>query len=162
MVTMVGLALLLLGWQQDLGAALLFYLTFVAMLYLAWGKGWHVVVSLLLFIPIALAGYWLSTRVALRVSIWLDPWGPGQADRAFQILQSLYAFADGGLVGQGLGQGLPTLIPAVHTDFVYAALVEEFGLVGGVALLLLLGLFIYRGILLAQRASAADSGAPFE
>jgi cell division protein FtsW (lipid II flippase) len=162
MATMVGLALLLLGWQQDLGAALLFYLTFVAMLYLAWGKGWHVVVSLVLFIPIALAGYWLSARVALRVSIWLDPWGPGQADRAFQILQSLYAFADGGLVGQGLGQGLPTLIPAVHTDFVYAALVEEFGLIGAVALLLLLGLFVYRGILLAQRASASATGAPFE
>lgn len=162
MATMVGLALLLLGWQQDLGAALLFYLTFVAMLYLAWGKGWHVIVSLALFIPIALAGYWLSARVALRVSIWLDPWGPGQADRAFQILQSLYAFADGGLVGQGLGQGLPTLIPAVHTDFVYAALVEEFGLVGGLALLLLLGLLIYRGIVLAQRASAAGNGSPFE
>ncbi len=162
MVTMVGLALLLLGWQQDLGAALLFYLTFVAMLYLAWGKGWHVVVSLLLFIPIALAGYWLSSRVALRVSIWLDPWAPEQADRAFQILQSLYAFAAGGVVGQGLGQGLPTLIPAVHTDFVYAALVEEFGLIGGVALLLLFGLLIYRGILLAQRTSAAGSGSPFE
>jgi len=162
MATMVGLALLLLGWQQDLGAALLFYLTFVAMLYLAWGKVWHVVVSLLLFAPIALAGYWLSARVALRVSIWLDPWGPGQADRAFQILQSLYAFADGGLVGQGLGQGLPTLIPAVHTDFVYAALVEEFGLAGGLALLLLFGLLIYRGILLAQRASVAGNGSPFE
>jgi len=162
MAMMVGLALLLLGWQQDLGAALLFYLTFVAMLYLAWGRGWHVVVSLLLFVPVALAGYWLSARVALRVSIWLDPWAPGQADRAFQILQSLYAFADGGLVGQGLGQGLPTLIPAVHTDFVYAALVEEFGLVGGIALLLLFALLIYRGILLAQRASIVGNGSPFE
>lgn len=162
MATMVGLALLLLGWQQDLGAALLFYLTFVAMLYLAWGKGWHVAVSLLLFVPIALAGYWLSDRVALRVSIWLDPWRPEQADRAFQILQSLYAFASGGLLGQGLGQGLPTLIPAVHTDFVYAALVEEFGLIGGVAVLLMFGLLIYRGILLAQRASVAGNGSPFE
>jgi len=162
MLIMVGLALSLLGWQQDLGAALLFYLTFVAMLYLAWGKGWHVIVSLLLFVPIALAGYWLSSRVALRVSIWLDPWAPEQADRAFQILQSLYAFAAGGVFGQGLGQGLPTLIPAVHTDFVYAALVEEFGLIGGLALLLLFGLLIYRGILLAQRVSASGSGSPFE
>ncbi|MGC9396678.1 MAG: FtsW/RodA/SpoVE family cell cycle protein [Anaerolineae bacterium] len=162
MATMVGLALLLLGWQQDLGAALLFYLTFVAMLYLAWGRGWHVVASLLLFVPVVLVGYWLSARVALRVSIWLDPWAPGQADRAFQILQSLYAFAGGGVVGQGLGQGLPTLIPAVHTDFVYAALVEEFGLVGGMALLLLFALLVYRGILLAQRASVSGSGAPFE
>jgi len=162
MLTMVGLALLFLGWQQDLGAALLFYLTFVAMLYLAWGKGWHVAISLLLFVPIALAGYWLSDRVALRVSIWLDPWRPDQADRAFQILQSLYAFASGGLVGQGLGQGLPTLIPAVHTDFVYAALVEEFGLIGGIAVLLMFGLLVYRSILLAQRASVSGIGSPFE
>mgnify|MGYP000938707999 CR=1 FL=1 len=157
MLVMVGLALLLLGWQQDLGGALLFYLTFVAMLYLAWGKGWHVAVSLLLFMPVALAGYVLSARVAMRVSIWLNPWAPEQADRAFQILQSLFALASGGLFGQGLGQGLPTLIPAVHTDFVYAALVEEFGLTGAVALTLLLGLLIYRGIALAQKAEA-----PFE
>ncbi len=157
MLTMVGLALLLLGWQQDLGGALLFYLTFVAMLYLAWGKGWHVAVSLLLFAPVAVAGYVLSSRVALRVSIWLNPWTPEQADRAFQILQSLYALAAGGLFGEGLGQGLPTLIPAVHTDFVYAALVEEFGLTGAVGLMILLGLLIYRGIVLAQKAEA-----PFE
>lgn len=162
MATMVGFALLLLIWQQDLGVALLFYIVFVAMLYLAWGKAWHVAVSLLLFVPIALAGYWFSARVALRISIWLDPWGPGQADRAFQILQSLYAFAAGGVVGQGLGQGLPTLIPAVHTDFVYAALVEEFGLIGGVAVLLLFALLVYRGIVLAQRASVAGNGSPFE
>ncbi len=157
MLVMVGLALLLLGWQQDLGSALLFYLTFVAMLYLAWGKGWHVALSLLLFTPVALVGYMLSERVALRVSIWLNPWAPEQADRAFQILQSLFALAAGGLFGQGLGQGLPTLIPAVHTDFVYAALVEEFGLTGAIALTALVGLLIYRGIVLAQQAEA-----PFE
>ncbi len=157
MLMMVGLALLLLGWQQDLGGALLFYLTFVAMLYLAWGKGWHVAVSLLLFAPVAVAGYMLSSRVALRVSIWLNPWTPEQADRAFQILQSLFALSAGGLFGEGLGQGLPTLIPAVHTDFVYAALVEEFGLTGAVGLTILLGLLIYRGIVLAQKAEA-----PFE
>lgn len=154
MLTMVGIALLLLGWQQDLGGALLFYLTFVAMLYLAWGKGWHVALSLLLFAPVAVAGYLLSSRVALRVSIWLDPWAPEQADRAFQILQSLFALASGGLAGEGIGQGLPTLIPAVHTDFVYAALVEEFGLAGGVALIILLALLVYRGILLAQRSES--------
>ncbi len=154
MVIMVSLALLLLGWQQDLGSALLFYLTFVAMLYLAWGKVWHVAISLVLFIPVVVAGYILSDRVALRVSIWLNPWLPEQADRAFQILQSLFALAAGGLFGEGLGQGLPTLIPAVHTDFVYAALVEEFGLTGAIGLTMLIGLLIYRGIVLAQKAES--------
>ncbi len=157
MLTMLSVAMILLAWQQDLGAALLFYLTFVAMLHLAWGRRDYTALSLLLFMPVALAGYLFSARVALRVSIWLDPWSPAQADRAFQILQSLFALADGGLVGQGLGLGLPTLIPAVHTDFVYVALVEEFGIIGGVALIALLALLVTRGIVLAQRAQS-----PFE
>jgi cell division protein FtsW (lipid II flippase)/cell division protein FtsI/penicillin-binding protein 2 len=154
MVAMVGMALVLLGWQQDLGAALLFYLTFVMMIYLAWGNPWYALLSLLFFLPVGLAGYLLSARVALRISIWLDPWSPAQADRAFQILQSIFAFGSGGLFGQGLGQGLPGLIPAVHTDFVYAALVEEFGLVGGLGFLLLLAAFLYRGVRLAQHAES--------
>lgn len=152
---MVGVALLLLGWQQDLGAALLFYITFVMMIYLAWGKAWYALLSLILFVPVGIAGYLFSDRVALRISIWLDPWGPDQADRAFQILQSLYALGAGGMLGQGLGQGFPGLIPAVHTDFVYSALVEEFGLVGGIAFLVLIGLFAYRGLRLAARAESA-------
>ena len=155
MVAMVGVALLLLGWQQDLGAALLFYLTFALMIYLAWGNGGYVLLSLGLFVPVALAGYLLSDRVALRVSIWLDPWAPEQADRAFQILQSLFAFGAGGLFGQGLGQGAPTLIPAVHTDFVYAAIAEEFGLVGTVGLLLLVAALIARAIRIAQKSESA-------
>ena len=157
MLLMVGLALILLAWQEDLGAALLFYLTFLAMLYLAWGQGTHVAAGLLIFVPVLIAGSFLSARVALRVSIWLDPWAPEQADRAFQILQSLFAFAAGGLFGEGLGLGRPTLIPAVHTDFVYAALVDEFGTIGAVAFLILLAFVIQRGLRLAQRSQS-----PFE
>ncbi|MBN1248062.1 MAG: FtsW/RodA/SpoVE family cell cycle protein [Anaerolineae bacterium] len=155
MLVMVGVALLLLAWQQDLGAALLYYLTFVTMLSLAWGKPRYAVLSLVLFIPVAIAGYVLSSRVALRVSIWLDPWAPEQADRAFQILQSLFAFSAGGLGGQGLSQGFPGVIPAVHTDFVYAALVEEFGVAGGLVLLALFAIYVTRGIQLAQRSESS-------
>jgi cell division protein FtsW (lipid II flippase) len=155
MLAMVGLALLLVGWQQDLGAALLFYLTFATMIHLAWGKPIYTLLSLLLFIPVVVAGSILSTRVAHRISIWLNPWAPEQADRAFQILQSLFALANGGLFGQGLGQGVPTLIPAVHTDFVFSALVEEFGLVGGIALILCLTALAQRGIRLARRSPSA-------
>jgi cell division protein FtsW (lipid II flippase) len=155
MLVMVGVALLLLAWQQDLGAALLYYLTFVIILGLAWGKARYVILSLICFVPVGLAGYYLSSRVALRVSIWLDPWQPEQADRAFQILQSLFAFSAGGLGGQGLGQGLPGLIPAVHTDFVYAALVEEFGVAGGLAMIALFAVFVTRGIQLTQRSTSS-------
>lgn len=157
MLAMVGLALLLLIWQQDLGAALLFYLTFLALLYLTWGRLSHVILGIFLFLPVSLAGYWLSARVALRVSIWLDPWAPEQIDRAFQILQSLFAIGAGRLAGTGLGQGYPGFIPAVHTDFVYAALVEEFGLAGAMALLLLMAWIIQRGLRLAQTLES-----PFE
>ena len=157
LLLMVGLSLVLLAWQEDLGAALLFYLTSLAMLYLAWGKWEHVLAGLLAFTPIAVGGAVLSTRVALRVSIWLDPWAPAQADRAYQILRSLFAQAAGGLVGEGPGLGFPTLIPAVHTDFVYAALIEEYGTVGGVALLALLALLIQRGLHISQ-----TSKTPFE
>ncbi|MDF1512574.1 MAG: FtsW/RodA/SpoVE family cell cycle protein [Anaerolineae bacterium] len=151
MLVMVGTAMVLLLWQQDLGAALLFYLTFTAMLYLTWGRVWYIIISLVLFIPVALSGYFLSSRVALRVSIWLNPWLPENADRAFQILQSLFALGSGGIVGQGLGQGYPTLIPAVHTDFIYAAVAEEFGYIGIVALLILITILTSRGLALAQK-----------
>ncbi len=155
MLAMVGLALLLVGWQQDLGAALLFYLTFATMIHLAWGRPLYTLLSLLLFVPVVIAGYLLSGRVAHRISIWLNPWAPEQADRAFQILQSLFALGAGGLFGQGLGQGVPTLIPAVHTDFIFSALVEEFGLAGGVALILCLTALAQRGIRFARRSSSA-------
>ncbi len=157
MLAMVGLAILLLAWQNDLGAAMLFYLTALTMLYLAWGRTSYIVLGLLIFAPILYLGAQLSSRVALRVSIWLDPWAPEQADRAFQILQSLFAMGAGGIVGEGLGLGRPDMIPAVHTDFVYAALVEEFGAVGSIALLALMALFVQRCMRLAQRAAA-----PFE
>lgn len=157
MLLMIGLALVLLAWQEDLGAALLFYLTALAMLYLAWGRLEHVLIGGLMFVPVVAAGALLSTRVALRVSIWLDPWAPEQADRAFQILQSLFAIAAGGLFGQGLGLGRPDLIPVVHSDFVYAALVNEFGVTGAVAVLGLLAWLIQRALKLARRSEA-----PFE
>ncbi|MBN1260274.1 MAG: FtsW/RodA/SpoVE family cell cycle protein [Anaerolineae bacterium] len=150
MLLMIGLALVLLAWQQDLGAALLFYLTALAMLYLAWGKLSHVIIGLLMFAPVAVAGALISDRVALRVSIWLDPWAPAQADRAFQILQSLFALSAGGLFGEGLGQGRPTLIPAVHTDFIYAALADEFGITGAIALIGLISYFVFHILQMAQ------------
>lgn len=157
MLLMVGLALILLAWQDDMGAALLYYLTFLALIYLAWGRWQHVLIGVLLFLPIAVAGSLLSSQVALRVGIWLDPWAPEQADRAFQILQSLFAQAAGGLLGQGPGLGRPYLIPAVHTDFVYASLVEEYGTVGALGLLALMAFFVQRGLRLASRSKS-----PFE
>jgi len=151
LVAMFGLAVLLLAWQQDLGAAMLFFFTFLAMLYLATGQWGYALVGLVLFLAAGIAGYVGSARVALRVNGWLDPW-PRAADQAFQIVQSLLAFGTGGLFGQGLGLGRPTYIPAVHTDFVFAAIAEEFGLAGALALISLYAVILLRGLRAAARA----------
>ena len=134
LLAMWGLAMVLLAWQQDLGAALLFFLTFLVMLYLASGSWEYVVVGLLLFLIAVGVAYMFYDTVALRVDIWLNPWADPNG-RAFQIVQSLIAFAVGGLAGQGLGQGSPTYIPAIHTDFPFAAIAEEFGLAGTMGLI---------------------------
>ncbi|MFQ6102102.1 MAG: FtsW/RodA/SpoVE family cell cycle protein [Anaerolineae bacterium] len=152
LLAMFGLAMVLLGWQQDLGAATLFFFTFLAMLYLATGQWGYVAAGLALFVVVGLAGYQFSDRIALRVDGWLNPW-PGAADRAFQIVQSLLAFGAGGILGQGLALGSPTYIPAVHTDFVFAAIGEEFGLAGTLVVIALYGVLMLRGFRVASRAS---------
>jgi cell division protein FtsW len=135
MVLMWGFSMLLLFWQNDLGTALIFFCTFVAMLYTAIGQVRYVLVGLLLLLVAGYIGHQTFDYVALRVEAWWNPWlDPG--GRAFQIVQSLLAFAGGGLFGQGLGQGLPTAIPVVHTDFVFAAIGEDYGLLGALAVLI--------------------------
>lgn len=134
LLVMWGLAMILLAWQQDLGAALLFFLTFLVMLYQASGSWGYVLAGFVLFLFAAIGAYALLDTVELRVDIWLNPWADPDG-RAFQIVQSLIAIASGGLLGQGLGQGSPTFIPAIHTDFPYTAIAEEFGLVGTVGLI---------------------------
>ncbi|MBN1978710.1 MAG: FtsW/RodA/SpoVE family cell cycle protein [Anaerolineae bacterium] len=151
LLAMFGLAIVLQAWQQDLGAAMLFFFTLLAMLYLATGQWGYVVAGLTLFLVVGVAGYYLSDKVALRVDSWLNPW-PEAADRAFQIVQSLLAFGAGGVFGRGVGLGDPTYIPAVHTDFVFAAIAEELGLAGAVAVIALYGVVMLRGFRVAARA----------
>ncbi len=156
LLVMFGLAMVLLAWQQDLGAAMLFFFTFLTMLYVATADRRYVLLGLLLFALLGLVGYLLSARVELRVDAWLNPW-PEATDRSYQIVQSLYAFGAGGVFGQGLGLGFPNYIPAVHTDFVFAAIAEDFGLLGAVAVIALYALLLWRGF-----AAAARAARPFE
>jgi len=153
LLAMWGLAMILLASQQDMGAALLFFFTFLAMLYIASGQAGYVVGGLGLFLVGAAIAYRLIGRVALRVDIWWNPWADASG-RAFQIVQSLIAFGAGGLLGQGLGQGAPTVIPVVHSDFVFAAIGEEFGLAGTLAVVALYGVLMMRGFRSAMRARA--------
>lgn len=156
LAVMFGLAVLLLVAQQDLGTAMLFFFTFLSMLYLATGQWGYVGVGVVLFLVAGAAGYARSARVAVRVSAWVNPWA-GAADWAFQTVQSLLAFGTGGILGEGLGLGRPTYIPAVHTDFVFAAIGESFGLIGLLAVIVLYAILLVRGF-----RAAARGGRPFE
>ncbi len=151
LLAMFGVTVLLLAAQQDLGAAMLFFFTFLSMLYLATGQWGYVGAGVILFGAAGAVAYTTSTRLALRVHAWIRPW-PGAADWAFQIVQSLLAFGTGGILGEGLGLGFPTFIPAVHTDFTFAAIGESFGLVGVLAVIALYGVLLLRGFRAAVRA----------
>ena len=154
LLVMFGLAVLLLAAQQDLGAAMLFFLTFLSMLYLATGQSGYVAAGLILFGGAGVMGYTLSSRLARRVDALLNPWS-GAADWSFQIVQSLLAFGTGGVFGEGLGLGRPTYIPAVHTDFTFAAIGEAFGLAGILAVIALYAILLIRGFRAAAGASRA-------
>jgi cell division protein FtsW (lipid II flippase) len=89
--------------------------------------------------------------VSTRVEIWRDPWSRAQ-ETGYQLVQAMMALAGGGVMGTGIGFGAPIDIPAVHTDFVYAAVVEEIGMAGGAAILALYALLALRGFRIAIAA----------
>ena len=153
MLLMWGFSIVLLVWQRDLGAALLFFGTFLGMLYLATGQARYIGVGTLLLLGAGIIGAYLFDVVQLRVEAFLNPWLDASG-RSFQVVQSLLAFASGGLFGQGLGQGLPTAIPVVHTDFVFAAIGEEYGLLGATAVLICFALLVSRAFHIALRAGS--------
>jgi cell division protein FtsW (lipid II flippase) len=156
MVAMWAIALGIVVVQRDLGAALLFFAVFLALLYVATGRPSYVIGGLILFIAGAFVLYNLFGHVQARVDIWLDPWADPQ-DAGFQVVQGLYAFGRGGILGVGLGAGLPTIggrmpVPAVHTDYPLAAIGEELGLIGLLAVLGLYLVVVSRGLRIAAAA----------
>jgi cell division protein FtsW (lipid II flippase) len=156
MVAMWAIALGIVVVQRDLGAALLFFAVFLLLLYTATGRPGYVVLGLILFVLGAFLMYQIVDHVRTRVDIWLDPFvDPSGA--GYQVIQSLYAFARGGLLGTGLGGGLPLIsgrlpIPAIQTDFPLAALGEELGLVGIMAILGIYLVVIERGLRIGAAA----------
>jgi cell division protein FtsW (lipid II flippase) len=146
-------SIVLLISQRDLGTGSLIFAVFIALLYLATGQRRYLVIGGVLLIIGGLLGYALFDVVRLRVDSWIDPFAD-PSGRSFQIVQSLIATADGGLFGSGFGIGAPTVIPVVHSDFVFAAILEEWGLIGGLAALVLVAAIVLRGL----RAAALAHG----
>ena len=140
-------SLLILIFETDIGSSALFFGLFVAMLYIATQRTSWLLIGVLLFA----AGTWLTANlfahVMLRFTVWLHPFaGNNPSVGSFQLLQGLYGLAFGGIFGTGLGQGQPYHTPLVQSDFIFTAFGEELGLVGGMALLLIFGLLVQRGL----------------
>ncbi len=152
-----ALSLALMIFLKDLGTSLLFFGALLALLYVATGRPLYVVTGLGLFAGGSVVLYQLFHHVQVRVDVWLNPWSD-VAGRGYQIVQSLFALAAGGLFGRGLGEGYLLLrsgqpiIPALETDFIFSAIGEELGLAGAAAIVLLYFIFVYRGLRVAVDA----------
>jgi len=138
-------------FERDLGSSLLFFTLFVVVLWVASERWIVLAVGGAMFVVGAVASWMMFGHVQKRVDIWLDPFADAKGD-GFQIVEVSFALADGGLTGTGLGRGEPTRIPFVETDFIFAAIGEELGLAGSVAVLMAFLLLVGSGLRVALRA----------
>lgn len=150
-IILSGIVILLLVVQRDLGTASIFTALYTVIIYLAIGRKRILLTSLLLLVLVSVAGYSFIGIVHARMASWLNPWNDPTGG-SYQIIQSLIAIANGGIFGRGPGLGSPGFIPVAISDFVYAAIAEEGGLIGTLSLLAIIGVIITRGLRAALRA----------
>jgi cell division protein FtsW (lipid II flippase) len=143
LIAVWGLGMLMFVLQRDMGAALLYFGLAIIMTYMVSGRFSYVIIGMISFLVGSVICYNLYSHIQLRVDIWLNPWSDPSGG-AYQIVQSLFALGSGGIMGSGLTYGFPTMIPEVHTDFIFAAIGEEMGLIGAGSVILLYILMIYR------------------
>jgi peptidoglycan glycosyltransferase len=146
-----GFSILVMVQEKDLGSSLLFFAVFLAMIYMATGRAGYLAVGAAMFAAGAAFAYGAFSHVQDRVTTWLDPW-PTSEGRGFQLVQALFAFGSGGFAGTGLGLGSPGKIPNAPTDFVFAAVGEELGLLGTTAVLALYVLLVGVGFRISLAA----------
>jgi peptidoglycan glycosyltransferase len=147
-----AISILIMVQQKDLGSSLLFFAVFVAMLYIATQRSAYVIAGGVLFAAAVVVTYQLFAHVQERVTVWIDPWKDIHGN-GFQLSQSLFAFGSGGFTGTGLGRGMPFNIPVHNTDFIFAAIGEELGLIGTVAVISAFLLLVGTGFRIAVQAS---------
>ena len=150
-------SLLVLMLQQDLGTALMYYGTTLMLFYASSGNLFLTGLGLAGGAGAAVMGYKMFAHVKKRVAIWLNPWSDYE-NSGFQIVQSLMAIASGGLFGVGLGLGSPKTIPVYYTDFIFAVICEQFGLIFGLCVLLMYVAIIWRGATTAMAARTSFHG----
>lgn len=142
---LVMLTLICLFMQKDLGSALIFFGIALTMVYVATGKKKYVVICFALFILGSVIAYKLFGHVRERILIWRHPWQYSDTG-GYQIVQGLYAISSGGMFGSGLGYGYPGFVPVNISDFIFAVICEEFGMVFGLGIMIIYFLFFYRGM----------------
>ena len=136
-----------LVFERDLGSSLLFFGVFVALLYVATERLSWLLIGVVLFLSGSFVAWTLFGHVRERVDIWLNAFAPRNVgDDSYQLVQGLFGLGTGGLLGKGLGQGRPDIVPYAQTDFIVAAVGEELGLTGLMAVLLLYAIVVERGL----------------
>jgi len=145
-----ALSMLILIFESDIGTSAVFMGLFVAMLYIATGRRSWAILGFLLFVAGAFLTAKLVPHVGLRFSVWEHPFSNANliqgTQPSYQTAQGLYGFGNGGLLGKGLGNGQPFWTPLVQSDEIFSAFGEELGLAGVMAMLLLYGLLVQRGL----------------
>ncbi len=140
-------SLLVLVFESDIGTSALFFGLFVAMIYIATQRTSWLLIGLLLFVAGFVVASLLFSHVGERFDIWLHPFtGANPKGNAYQLVQGLYGMGFGGVLGRGLGGGQPYFTPLVQSDFIITAFGEEIGLTGLMALLIIYGLMVQRGL----------------
>jgi len=145
-----GLSIVVMVAERDLGMSMLYFGLFIAMLYVATGRRRYVAAGTALFAAAAAFAYSSFGHVRVRFHVWLNPWAVSNTT-GYQTVQALFAFGAGGVAGTGLALGSPTRIPAVQTDFIFAAIGEELGLAGTVAILAAFVLIVGTALRIAVR-----------
>jgi len=143
-----GIAILLLLFQRDLGTASIFVALYTIVIYLATGRRRTILISTLILVFMGIAGYYLVDIIRARIDSWANPWSDPEGG-SYQIIQSLLAIANGGLDGRGPGLGSPALVPVAISDFIFAAIAEETGLIGTTGLIAIFAILLIRGLRVA-------------
>jgi len=139
---------MLLVFQKDLGSALIFFMTYMVMLYIATSNEMLMLLGFGAASAASLVAYKLFGHVRVRVAAWRNPWADIDTG-GYQIVQSLFAIGTGGLLGSGLTRGMPLSIPVVSKDFIFAAICEEFGVLFGIGVLAVFVVLFLRGMMIA-------------
>lgn len=147
-----GVSLMVMVLQRDLGTSLLFFMLFLVMVWVGSERLSFLVTGLVMFAGGSYVGWRLFSHVKVRVNIWLDPW-KDPLDTGYQIVEAQFGLASGGITGSGPGRGYPGRVPLAETDFIFAAIGEELGLLGATAILLAYLFFIGAGLRAALGAT---------